>query len=89
VRVEPWETGFVDLRCPRSEGGQGLLGQVDGRSGACVLRWLAARSQAFRERIEVVALDPSAPYAAAVRRALPQARIAVDHSTWCCWPTRR
>jgi hypothetical protein len=27
----------------------------------------------------VVAVDPSAPYAAAVRRALPQARIAVDH----------
>jgi transposase len=79
VRVEGWETGFVDLRCPRSDGGQGLLGQVDGRSAACVLRWLAARSPGFRDRIEVVALDPSAPYAAAVRRALPQARIAVDH----------
>jgi transposase len=79
VRIEPWETGFVDLRCPRREGGQGLLGQVDGRSGACVPRWLAERDQAFRDHIEVVALDPSAPYAAAVRQALPHARIAVDH----------
>jgi transposase len=79
VRIEPWETGFVDLRCPRHEAGQGLLGQVDGRSAACVVSWLAARSQAFRDRIEVVALDPSAPYAAAVRQALPHARIAVDH----------
>jgi transposase len=64
MRIEPWETGFVDLRCPHSEGGQGLLGQVDGRTAACVLRWLDARGQDFRDRIEVVALDPSAPYAA-------------------------
>jgi transposase len=79
IRLEPWETGFVDLRCPRHDGGQGLLGQVDGRTGTSVISWLAARSQAFRDAIEVVALDPSAPYAAAVRQALPAARIAVDH----------
>ncbi|MFL6116524.1 MAG: ISL3 family transposase [Catenulispora sp.] len=78
VRLEPWETGFVDLRCPAA-GGQGLLGQVDGRSSAAVLRWLAARDEAFRDAVEIVALDPSAPYAAAVRDALPQARVAVDH----------
>jgi transposase len=79
VRLEPWETGFVDLRCPRTEGGQGLLGQVDGRSSAAVLRWLTQRDQAFRDAVEIVALDPSAPYAAAVRDALPAARVAVDH----------
>jgi transposase len=79
VRLEPWETGFVDLRCPRTEGGQGLLGQVDGRSSAAVLRWLTQRDQAFRDAVEIVALDPSAPYAAAVRDALPTARVAVDH----------
>jgi hypothetical protein len=66
VRVEGWEIGFVDLRCPRREGGQGLLGQVDGRS-PCVLSWLAARSQAFRDRIEVVTVDQSAAYAVVVR----------------------
>ena len=79
VRVEPWETGFVDLRCPRRDAGQGLLGQVDGRTAVSVVGWLARRSQAFRDAIQVVALDPSAPYAAAVRAALPNARIAVDH----------
>jgi hypothetical protein len=25
VRTEPWETRFVDLRCPRRDGGQGRL----------------------------------------------------------------
>jgi hypothetical protein len=78
VRLEPWETGFVDLRCPQA-GGQGLLGQVDGRSSAAVLRWLAERSEDFRGGVEIVAVDPSAPYAAAVRDALPAARVAVDH----------
>ncbi len=29
--------------------------------------------------VEVVALDPSAPYAAAIRRLLPQPTIVVDH----------
>ena len=79
VRLEPWETGFVDLRCPRTEGGQGLLGQVDGRSSTAVLRWLAERSEDFRDGVEIVAVDPSAPYAAAIRDALPAARVAVDH----------
>jgi transposase len=78
VRLEPWETGFVDLRCPQA-GGQGLLGQVDGRSSAAVSRWLAERSQDFRDGVEIVAVDPSAPYAAAIRDALPTARVAVDH----------
>ena len=78
VRLEPWETGFVDLRCPTA-GGQGLLGQVDGRSGAAVARWLAERDQTFRDAIQIVAIDPSVPYAAAVRGALRVARVAVDH----------
>jgi transposase len=79
VRVEPWETGFVDLRCPHRDAGQGLLGQVDGRTAAAVVGWLTRRSPAFRAAVQIVALDPSAPYAAAVRAALPNARIAVDH----------
>lgn len=74
VRTDPWETGIVDLA-----GGQGLLGQVSGRTSTTVTDWLNDRSQAFRDAVEVVALDPSAPYAAAVRTALPGARIAVDH----------
>ena len=74
ARTDPWETGFVDI-----SGVQGLLGQVDGRTSAAVQAWLAARTEAFRVGIEVVVIDPHAGYAAAVRAALPDARIAVDH----------
>ena len=73
-RTDPWETGFVDIT-----GDQALLGQVDGRTSAAVQAWLAARTEAFRAGIEVVVIDPHAGYAAAVRAALPDARIAVDH----------
>lgn len=71
---DPWETGIMDL-----SGGQGLLTQVTGRTGQCVIDWLNARPVEFREAVRVVALDPSAPYARAVRQALPNAEISVDH----------
>ena len=74
ARTDPWETGFVDLA-----GDQALLGQVDGRTSAAVQAWLAARTEAFRDAVEVAVIDPHAGYAAAVRAALPRARIAVDH----------
>jgi transposase len=74
-RTDPWETGFVD-----STDGQSLLGQVDGRTGAAVQAWVAARTEAFRAGVEVVVIEPHAGYAAAVvRAALPEAAIAVDH----------
>jgi len=73
-RTDPWETGFVDIT-----GGQALLGQVDGRTSAAVQAWLTARTPEFRTAVEVVVIDPHAGYAAAVRAALPDAAIAVDH----------
>ena len=72
----PWMTSFVDLDLGRPGW---LLGLMPGRSGATVTAWLEARDQAWRDGIEVVALDPSAPFAAAVRRLLPQATLVVDH----------
>ena len=57
----------------------GPVGQVDGRTSAAVQAWLAARTRAFRAGVEVVVIDPHAGYAAAVRQALPDAVIAVDH----------
>jgi transposase len=72
--TDPWETAIVDL-----SGTQGLLTQVTGRTGQCVIDWLQARDKAFRDAVQVVALDPSAPYAAAVRKILPDAQISVDH----------
>ena len=73
-RTDPWETGFVDIT-----GEQALLGQVDGRTSAAVQAWLAAGTEEFRAVVEVVVIGPHAGYAAAVRAALPQAQIAVDH----------
>jgi len=76
VRVDPWDTGFVDLA-----GDQGLLGQREGRTSATVIDWLRERSEEFRAGIEFVAIDPAAVYAAAIRTPglLPNATLVVDH----------
>ena len=76
VRVDPWDTGFVDLA-----GDQGLLGQREGRTGAAVIDWLRERTPEFREAVEYVAIDPTAVYATAIRTPglLPNATIVVDH----------
>jgi transposase len=76
VRVDPWDTGFVDLA-----GDQGLLGQREGRSGATVVAWLNERTPQFREHIKYVAIDPAAAYASAIRTPglLPNAKLVVDH----------
>jgi transposase len=75
-RSDPWMTSIVDLN-PASRGG--IIGLAPGRSGACIEGWLALQSSEFRAHVQVVAIDPSAPYAAGIRRALPHARIVLDH----------
>jgi transposase len=71
-RVEPWMSTIVNADC-----GQ-VLGIVDGRDSAAVGGWLAARSPAWRDRVEVVAIDPSAAFRRAITDALPNAKISVD-----------
>jgi len=71
-RVEPWMSTIVNADC-----GQ-VLGIVDGRDSAAVGGWLAERSQAWRDRIEVVAIDPSAAFKKAITEQLPNAQISVD-----------
>jgi transposase len=71
-RVEPWMSTIVNADC-----GQ-VLGIVDGRDSAAVGGWLAERSQAWRNRIEVVAIDPSAAFKKAITTQLPNAAISVD-----------
>ena len=71
-RVERWMSTIVNADC-----GQ-VLGIVDGRDSAAVGGWLAERSQAWRDRIEVVAIDPSAAFKKAITAALPNAAISVD-----------
>ncbi len=71
-RVEPWMSTIVNAHC-----GQ-VLGIVDGRDSAAVGGWLAARSPAWRDRIEVVAIDPSAAFGKAIVEQLPNAAVSVD-----------
>jgi transposase len=71
-RVEPWMSTIVNPDC-----GQ-VLGIVDGRDSAAVGAWLTARSPAWRARIEVVAIDPSAAFKKAITQQLPNAQISVD-----------
>lgn len=44
-----------------------------------MVAWLDARGADWKAAVRAVAMDPAAGYRAAVERALPQARIVVDH----------
>lgn len=68
-------TGIVDLtpgRAPR------VLDVVKGRSGKVYADWIDAQERAWRERIEVAALDPFRGYATALRIELPHAVRVLD-----------
>lgn len=52
---------------------------LEGRSRNAVATWLESKPQAWRDGIDHVVIDPHQPYAAAVRRWLPDAKIVVDH----------
>ncbi len=71
--ADRWHVCFYDL-----DGNQGLLGQVEGRTADDTAYWLAGATPAWRDTVEVVAIDMCAIFASAVRRMLPGARIAVD-----------
>lgn len=74
VTVDRWHVGFVDLA-----GGQGLLGQVEGRTSAVVKDWLGQRDEHWRQGVRFVAIDMCTIFASAIREALPRARLVVDH----------
>ena len=74
VLADRWHVGFTDIG-----GGQGMLGQVQGRTADDVAYWLAMHTPAWRDRIAYVAIDMCTVFVAAVRRYLPNAMIVVDH----------
>jgi len=71
--ADRWHVCFYDL-----DGSQGLLGQVEGRTADDAAYWLAGATPAWRDAVQVVAIDMCAIFASAVRRMLPGAAIAVD-----------
>ena len=72
--ADRWHVGFTDVG-----GGQGMLGQVEGRTADDVAYWLAQQTPAWRDQIRYVAIDMCTVFVAAIRRYLPHATIVVDH----------
>ena len=73
VKIDPWSIMFTDLDTGA------VLDVVDGRRGTAVRWWLRPRPQSWRARVQIVAIDMSAEFRAAIRDVLPTARIAADH----------
>lgn len=73
VLADRWHTCFFDL-----SGGQGLLGQVQGRTADDAAYWLAGATPAWRDAVQAVCIDLCSIYASAVRRMLPDAVLTAD-----------
>ena len=73
VKIDPWSIMFTDLDTGA------VLDVVDGRRGTAVRWWLRARPESWRARVQIVAIDMSTEFRAAIRDVLPNARIAADH----------
>jgi transposase len=71
--ADRWHTCFYDL-----SGSQGLLGQVEGRTADDTAYWLAGATPAWRDAVQVVAIDMCTIYLSAVNWMLPHAKVAVD-----------
>jgi len=66
-------TGIVDLDVGR------LIDVLPARSATAVTGWLASKPTPWLAGIRHVVIDPYQPYATAVAKGLPAARLVVDH----------
>jgi transposase len=66
-------TGIIDLDAGR------LVDVLPARSALAVTEWLAAKPAPWLAGIRHVVIDPYQPYATAVAKGLPAARVVVDH----------
>ena len=73
VKIDPWSILFTDLDTGA------VLDVVDGRRGTAVRWWLRQRAESWREQVQLVAIDMSAEFRAAIRDVLPAAAIVADH----------
>lgn len=74
-----WVTVLIDLTpVIDGTGPARLLDMIAGRSKQALKMWMAARDQAFRDRVKVVAMDGFTGYKTATAEELPKARIVMD-----------
>ena len=71
--ADRWQVNFCDL-----SGSQGMPGQAQGRTANDAAYWLLQAPPAWRDRVEVVAIDMCTVFPSAARRALSKAQDAVD-----------
>jgi transposase len=77
--VERYVTVIIDLTPVRDQTGPArLLDMVEGRSKAVFTDWLSQQSQAFRDGVQVVAMDGFTGFKTAAAESLPQATAVMD-----------
>jgi len=78
-RGDKYVTVIIDLTAIRSGTGPSrLLDMVEGRSKQAFATWLAARPQAWRDQVEVVAMDGFTGFKTATVAELPDAVAVMD-----------
>ncbi|MHB1614171.1 MAG: ISL3 family transposase [Actinomycetes bacterium] len=76
---DKYATVIIDLTPIRDKTGPSrLLDMVEGRSKQAITTWLAARPQAWRQGLEVVAMDGFAGFKTATTEELPDAVAVMD-----------
>ena len=75
---DKYVTVIIDLTPARETGPARLLDMVEGRSKAVFKQWLAGRPQAWRDGIEVVAMDGFSGFKTAAAEELPDAVPVMD-----------
>ena len=76
---DKYVTVIIDLTPIRDKTGPArLLDMVEGRSKQAFKTWLAARDQAWRDRVEVVAMDGFTGFKTATTEELPEAVAVMD-----------
>ena len=78
-RGDKYVTVIIDLTAVREGTGPArLLDMVEGRSKQTFTAWLAGREQAWRDRVEVVAMDGFTGFKTATTETLPEATAVMD-----------
>lgn len=76
---DKYVTVVIDLTAARDKTGPSrLLDMVEGRSKAVFKQWLAGRPQAWRDGVEVVAMDGFTGFKTAAAEELPDAVPVMD-----------